>query len=677
MKLEAFRVQNYKKIRDTGWVECGDLTVLVGKNEAGKSAVLRGLSKLKPTDGARLDPLKEFPHGRFTDEFHREDWPAVTGRFVLDDRDRADLAKICPALSGTGRVTVTRHYSGRTAVVYDPPPPISGFTFKEWRALLEEAVREVEEGTAPDGKGDAWSPKRNELLGILGSCVAAVPTSDSGLSSQMASGLRSAMLGVASEQWMRAIVQPFLTRLDGVAERLKAAEDVSKGGEWVISAMPSFLYFGGYEILRSAIYIPEFVRRLGGDNRTPQTRIQQALFKHVGVEIEKLAPLGQHQPGQGESDATWRGIDELNIRANSASIAMTEKFAKWWQQRRHKISYRFHGDYFRVWVADDLDPSEVELEERSQGMQYFFSFYLLFLVEAGELHRNCILLLDEPGLHLHGTAQAQLIGFLDKLSKDNQLVYTTHSPFMIDGTRLERAKAVYETPNGTCVSGDVWPRDKDTLFPLQAALGYSVCQSLFLSKRQVLVEGITDYMLLSALSNRLRATGRCCLSPDIVMLPAGGTTKLAPLASMLVGHEVELAIVLDGDPAAVTAVKKLRETLPDIDSRCLQISGLGFGPRVKEIEDVIPEDYYLDAVGRAFPGVSLQFTAEEQKLPQTVDRLTRFFNRNGTKFEKWRPVQCIVEDIGYGASRVPDALCSAAETVFAKLNGMFPKRSGN
>ncbi len=68
MRREAFRVENFKKVRDTGWVSCRDLLVFVGKKEAGKSAIFRGLSKLNPSDGEKYDALKEFPRRRYTDE---------------------------------------------------------------------------------------------------------------------------------------------------------------------------------------------------------------------------------------------------------------------------------------------------------------------------------------------------------------------------------------------------------------------------------------------------------------------------------------------------------------------------------------------------------------------------------------------------------------------------------
>src|SRR5258708_2168841 len=94
MQLEAFRVQNYKKIRDTGWVTCRGLTVFVGKNEAGKSATLRGLSKLNPSDGEKYDGLKEFPRRRYSDEYNTKDWPVASARFALDNKEKEALSKL-------------------------------------------------------------------------------------------------------------------------------------------------------------------------------------------------------------------------------------------------------------------------------------------------------------------------------------------------------------------------------------------------------------------------------------------------------------------------------------------------------------------------------------------------------------------------------------------------------
>jgi len=667
MKLEAFRVQNYKRIQDTDWINCEDLMVFVGKNESGKTALLRGLSKLKPTDGEKYDGLKEFPHGRYTDEFKKQDWPVASCRFALDAREHQALGEICDPLGKTETVTVTRYYSDATTVEFAPEPKMPEAGLSKWVKTLQKMATTTDETTAPDGKGDTWKPIKQKVRSFLDEQVQRATQAGFELKSANVGQVRTHLLSHANEEWQKSILKPIEDMLDSIEADLGVLEAYERAEQWAVENMPYFLYFGKYEVLDSDIYLPEFVGRANSNDKLPKTRVQLALFKHVGADIKELAELGKHRPDHGPDDSVRKAIDKLTILANSAETKMTEKFGGWWEQRRHIFHYEFHGNYFRIWVGDDLDPVKVELEERSEGMRYFFSFYLVFLVEAEEQHRNCILLLDEPGLHLHGTAQAKLLTFLEKLSASNQLFYTTHSPFMIDGAHLERARAVHETAQGTKVSADVWPRDRDTLFPLQAALGYSVCQTLFIAKKQVMVEGLTDYMLLSALNVHARGQGKG-LRQDAVMVPMGGTTNLAPLASMLVGHNVELAIFLDSDPAGIGAMKKLRLLLADFDQRCVLAKQFAASPAEQELEDLIPDEYYLSAVEKAY-GVRLTFTAQEKAIKHIADRCEAFLKRNGVAaFEKWRPIELIVRDIAAGTASVPAALYETADRIFDRFN---------
>ena len=133
------------------------------------------------------------------------------------------------------------------------------------------------------------------------------------------------------------------------------------------------------------------------------------LFKHVGLDLAQMATLGKHSPDQPLTPEIRRQIDERIIRSGSASNAMSRKFENWWEQRHIKFHYTFDGRYFRILVSDDLDESPIELDQRSAGMQYFFSFYLVFQVEAQGAHANSILLLDDPGKDLHPTAQAKIV----------------------------------------------------------------------------------------------------------------------------------------------------------------------------------------------------------------------------------------------------------------------------
>lgn len=117
-----------------------------------------------------------------------------------------------------------------------------------------------------------------------------------------------------------------------------------------------------------------------------------------------------------------------------------------------------------------------------------------------------ILLLDEPGLTLHGKAQADLLRlFKEKLAPHHQIIYSTHSSFMVAADELSSVRIVEDgveikgqrrVPIGTKVREDVLTRDPDTLFPLQGALGYEITQSLFVGKHTLLVEGPGDILYI-------------------------------------------------------------------------------------------------------------------------------------------------------------------------------------
>lgn len=199
-----------------------------------------------------------------------------------------------------------------------------------------------------------------------------------------------------------------------------------------------------------------------------------------------------------------------------------------------------------------------------------------------------------------------------------------------------------------------------------------MCQTLFVARRQVLVEGLTDYMLLSVLNERLKADRKPALDDDIVLLPMGGTTNLAPLGSLLIGHDVEVAILLDSDKAGDSAIKKLRNVIADVDSRCVRISDALDDAGVEELEQMMPEEYYLGAVKRAYPGEELTFSTDEQSIANVVDRVDAFLKRKGhVKLEKWRPIQQVIADINAGSEDVPAALIEAASAVLSRLNAVF------
>ena len=109
--------------------------------------------------------------------------------------------------------------------------------------------------------------------------------------------------------------------------------------------------------------------------------------------------------------------------------------------------------------------------------------------------KDLILLLDEPGLNLHALAQSDFLEYIDKLSEERQIIYSTHSPFMVESDQLDRVRVVEDLKGGN--KGHRKPRRVERrAFPLQAALGYSIAQNLFIAKKNALLEGPADFLLL-------------------------------------------------------------------------------------------------------------------------------------------------------------------------------------
>ncbi len=178
--------------------------------------------------------------------------------------------------------------------------------------------------------------------------------------------------------------------------------------------------------------------------------------------------------------------------------------------------------------------------------------------------------LDEPGLTLHGKAQADLLRyFVEKLTPEHQVVYTTHSPFMVPPDDLPSVRIVEDklfqpapgqwASEGTKVRDDTMATDRDTLFPLQGALGYEMTQTLFVGKHTLLVEGGGDNLFLEALSSALLRRGKSGLDRRWTPCPAGGIDKIQPFVALFAGQKLDIAGLSDyakGDKKKVDALRQ-------------------------------------------------------------------------------------------------------------------------
>ena len=164
-------------------------------------------------------------------------------------------------------------------------------------------------------------------------------------------------------------------------------------------------------------------------------------------------------------------------------------------------------------------------DERSAGFIWFFSF-LVWLSHIRRDHgAEYVILLDEPGLGLHARAQMDMMRFIrEKLLPAHQVIYTTHSPFMIDGQHLDGLRTVEDSSDGDTVLGTkvgdrVLSTDPDTLFPIRAALAYDVAKRVVTGPQTLLVDRPSDVLYLKWFSRELQLQGRAHLAPAWSLVP--------------------------------------------------------------------------------------------------------------------------------------------------------------
>ena len=109
----------------------------------------------------------------------------------------------------------------------------------------------------------------------------------------------------------------------------------------------------------------------------------------------------------------------------------------------------------------------------------------------------------------------------------------------------QRVRTVLETKDGSKISDSIQEKDPNTLFPLQAALGYDIAQNLFIGEKNLLVEGVSDMIFLLTMSSILEQGGKSALRDDIVIVPTGGLEKVATFISLMRGNKLEIACLLD------------------------------------------------------------------------------------------------------------------------------------
>jgi len=306
---------------------------------------------------------------------------------------------------------------------------------------------------------------------------------------------------------------------------------------------------------------------------------------------------------------------------------------------------------------------ENNFSQRSSGFQWFFSFLAAF-TEFEESDSDVVVLLDEPALTLHGKAQADFLRFInDRLAPVAQVLYTTHSPFLVETDRINRVRVVEDRgPDlGAHVSADAMMVGDDTLFPLQAALGYDVAQHLFVGDTNLLVEGPSDYLYLDVFGRHLRDSGGEGLATSWRILPAGGSGNI-PAFVTLMGRELQVTVVVDSGTEGTGKLQSAIAANRLSQRRLISIAEIT-GKKNGDIEDLFAVEDYLLVYNKAF-GSKLKAT----DLPQGDRIVKRIEQHLGGRFDHNAPAYTLLSAQPALLAKMSAATLDAFQRLITRIN---------
>lgn len=632
MELTKAQVQNYRSIRDTGEFGIEKMkTILVGPNEAGKTAVLQALQRLKPPKDLKpLNPLRDYPRALYNDIATGKTKPSsvtiVTGWFNLDAGDLALLPADLNAPGTTFKVwrnlDNTLHYATSNAPTYP--------YYKDIKVDLQRMVAHMDEG-------DATKPAAASLSTIL-----------SGWSDYTAVVGKEATALIA---WLDENI--VLVSEDNEREMARHAEMLKRLRLWgeyraacdrLYARVPKFVLFSNIFRVRPNIHLEHLANRLDNNDLDDEQYDygNVCLLKLLGFTARQLSDLGKAgTPAEGDMAAleTFREkLDSRDYQLNAASVRLSREIKEIWNPNEgkgeaSKLHLRADGQYLKVVVEDNVGV-EVELDQRSEGFQWLVSFFVVFFSEADGEHANTVLLLDEPGVSLHAIKQRDFRNTISKLAAKNPTIYTTHSPFLVGPDELDLVRVVEMTDRevGTKVHTLITSEDPAALLPLQEALGYDLAQSLFASQRNLICEGLTDYWYVDATSQMMQAGGLTGLSDKIVIVPSNTASKVVYFATILTAHNLKVAALLDSDNAGDQAARQ-EILVHRLGARRIIRTADYTDPTIPkaEIEDLLRDTLVAIAAAE----LKIDVSSESASAPTTplVDLLAK---KGGNAFSKYK-----------------------------------------
>jgi predicted ATP-dependent endonuclease of OLD family len=597
--LVKAQVWKYKSIEDSTLVSISEaVTVLVGKNESGKTAFLEALYKALPLNNDKtFNIIEDYPRRDLVRYRPKHEAGEVQNVVELTFLINPTLAKKINDEVFDGEEVIAKGSTFTRTASYGNKSSI-GFHIDRLKSL--NVFRKSLEGVEFVDDIFANATKLDDV-------VTKIEKRDLALDSELA---------VFAKRWR-----------DRALEMTQSGWGLVDGYIWkkyLQPVLPKFLYFDDYKLLEGKINLPTLFQKQTAQQLSGSDETALGLLELAGTTTQELM--------------TDDGYETAKAKLEAIGLDITQKIFSFWTQNQDlDVEFDVKADskdippynsganlYIRI--KNRRHGVTIPFDQRSKGFIWFFSFLVWFnsVQSRANTSDKLILLLDEPGLNLHALAQADFLAYIYDLSLQHQIIYSTHSPFMVDSARLDDVRVVEDKVKvGTTISSELAGSSDDSLFPLQAALGYSIAQNLFIAKNNVLVKGPADLIILQHMSALLETEGKGLVT-DAVLVPVGGLDKLSAFISLLGSSKLNLVVLHD---RASTPHQKLEDLISQKlipKKRVLDYSMFLETVNEADLEDLLPLALYVDAFNTAYSSELKNILLKVEDLgrhPRLVERI--------------------------------------------------------
>ena len=647
MKLIKVRITNFMCIHDSGEFDIDDVTCLVGKNQSGKTAILKALHNLNPIDGIypSVDDIRPLDYVHQPEIGHQ----VVHAIYTLDSEDIELVHKFttCECLPGNKQtIAVKIGYNGSLLEVSDLDIDIS--------AILENISKRSKVDVPSDIQDNV------EIANHLVESVF-------GEKPKLPEKYKEILLSITTNTLPTVIFNNVLKK-----------------------QLPTFIYMDNYPQMTGSINLNALSALQTQNGESESDKLILAALQSDGASPDELI---------NTRGSTNRRHKFNQTKSNLENIA--DSILNFWTQHSND-NMRFHiqdadsGDPegmnsgLNLWILlrDKESGTEKHFSTESAGFIWFFSFLLQF---RENIHGNkgVVLLLDEPGLSLHAKAQEDLVNYFGNIVSQNfQIIYTTHSPFMINrknnfqevrivenlSLNPESGSLNYEE-SGTKVSNKVFEIGKGSLFPIQAALGYDISQSLFINPNNLLVEGASDQIYIQIMSDLLIKRGGKGLNPRWSIIPVGSIDKVPTFVSLIgANSDLNVAVLVDYRKNNHQKIKNLYNADSPLDKRQVLTFTNFVNNKEADIEDMFEPDFYLSLLNGEFE-TSLTITDIGVGHPCISQRLKEYFENNpmpnNRKFTHLPPALYFSKNVGNSENQLSNLDFERFQKAFDALNALL------